>query len=215
MVKARKNIRPQTLWWFVGLFTVLLMGGYWLFRQPEPTTTQDISHLPKLAVGDWVLRMGTVADSRLIRHLSDKGQYSHIGMIVQTQPSIQIIHADTGENNGTSDEVQKVDLSDFISPKMAQYYLIIRPNFINQHQKKMIADALSAQQGKAFLLNPRHKPHRYCTSILQQAINQQTSFHPSWQHINTPVFSGEYLFPDAFLDYENTTIIYQSKKSNQ
>lgn len=198
-------------WRHCFIFLLILFGFLYFFRQPERLPAEGaIDHLPPLEVGDWVLRMGRVADSRLIRHLSEQGQYSHIGMIVQTKPTTLVLHATTGDDEHVPEQVQTTTLRQFISPKMAEYYLIIRPDFINPQQKQQIANDLLAQQGAPFILAARHREYRYCTTILQHAIAQYGDFQPHWQRIDTPFFDGEYLFPDAFVGYPNTHVVYRS-----
>lgn len=111
------------------LFIVLFAtGSITLFMDAKPSPAVrpvDIAHLPPVAVGDWVFRMGTEADSRLIRQLGG-GHYSHIGMIVELHPQIMVLHATNEEGHSTPNQVLLTPLSEFISPDVAMHYALAR-----------------------------------------------------------------------------------------
>ena len=184
------------------------------FRQPEKAfIPADVSHLPALHTGDWVFRMGTETDSRIIRKMGG-GEFSHIGMIVAVQPEVLIVHATTAEPQQTpSDGVLITPLSHFVASDRAEKYAIIRPQFLNDSEKQTIADNLMKKVGKPFVLTEKNKQHLYCTTLIGDEIRViKNDFAPQWQFMDTPIFKGEYLFPKAFVDYPNTQVIYQSER---
>ena len=202
----------------IALLTALVVAGLlccvWFFRQPEtPFEPADLSAVPNLQVGDWVLRMGVETDSRIIRKMGG-GEYSHIGMIVAVNPEIMIVHATTGEPRQTpSDGVLITPLSHFAASDRAEKYAIIRPQFLNETEKQTVADNLMKKVGKPFVLTEKNKPHLYCTTLIADEIQSvYPNFAPSWQYQNTPVFKGEYLFPNAFVGYPNTQMVYVSEQ---
>ena len=185
-----------------------------LFRQPEKAfIPADVSHLPALHTGDWVFRMGTETDSRIIRKMGG-GEFSHIGMIVAVQPEVLIVHATTAEPQQTpSDGVLITPLSHFVARDRAEKYAIIRPQFLNDSEKQIIADNLMKKVGKPFVLTEKNKQHLYCTTLISDEIRViKNDFAPQWQFMDTPIFKGEYLFPKSFVDYPNTQVIYQSER---
>ena len=193
------------------LVVAVLLCCVLFFRQPEKAfIPADVSHLPALQTGDWVLRMGTETDSRIIRKMGG-GEYSHIGMIVAVQPEIVIVHATTDEPQQTpSDGVLITPLSSFVADDRAEKYAIIRPQFLNDGEKQTIADNLIKKVGKPFVLTEKNKPHLYCTTLIANEIRViKNDFAPQWQFVDTPIFKGEYLFPNAFVNYPNTQIIYR------
>ncbi|MDO5686213.1 MAG: YiiX/YebB-like N1pC/P60 family cysteine hydrolase [Neisseria sp.] len=197
---------------FLTLITALLLllgaAVYAMrFAPSPPPRPADLSALPPLAVGDWVLRMGTVADSRMIRHLGG-GDYSHIGMVVTVTPQVMVIHATT-DDGAAHNQVQLSPLSEFFSPDLAQQHAVLRPQFLNAAQKHAIAERLKTRRGEAFVLAAKNRPHLYCTTLLADEIRRSApDFSPRWQTVSAPLFDGEYLFPRAFAEYPHTQIVY-------
>lgn len=175
-----------------------------------PTSTWLMPVLPPLAVGDWVFRSGTAQESYVIQTLS-KSEYSHLGIIVSLEPQTLIVHATTNDDAQRPDQVIISTLNDFIHPALAQHYAIVRPNFINTAQHQAAAQWLIQQVGRPFVLTARDNPHLYCTTLVADAIQQITAdFQPRWQTITAPLFTGEYLFPQAFAEYPDLTWLYRS-----
>ncbi len=198
--------------WKIWLCSALLTIAYAAYALPLNISNipqRDIDHLPQLQVGDWVLRMGTTADSRIIRHVG-KGRFSHLGVVVRTKPELMVIHATTDDGYDKKNQVLLTKLSEFLSPKLAQYYAIVRPNFITAEIKKKIGLALQKRQGEAFVLADKSQANLYCTTLIEQEIKKyKPAFKPQWQQIDVALFEGKYLFPDAFYNYPNVTTIYE------
>lgn len=198
------------------LFATLLAVGsaaFYIHSKPSPAVIPaDISHLPPVAVGDWVFRMGTEADSRLIKQLGG-GNYSHIGMVVQLHPQIRVLHATNEEGRSKQNQVLLTPLSEFISPNVAVRYALARPQFLNATDKQWIAEQLSYKLGQPFVLAKRSESHLYCTTLLYEQIKiRYPAFSPKWQTVTAPLFEGEYLFPEAFVNYPKIDFIYFSDR---
>lgn len=169
----------------------------------------DPASLPPLAVGDWLFRLGTSMDSVLIREAS-RGAYSHVGMVVATRPGVLIVHATTDDDPRHPDQVLLSTLGDFLQPHRAQHFAIARPRFLDEALRTRIAAELRTQLGKPFMLDARDAPHRYCTSLLAEAIGRHLpTFAPIWTRLDLPLFHGDYLLPSAFADYPGLDWIYR------
>ncbi|WP_239326940.1 YiiX/YebB-like N1pC/P60 family cysteine hydrolase [Snodgrassella gandavensis] len=193
------------------LIILILVGGAvtFFYERHRPSQYGKLQNLPSLKIGDWVVRLGTINDSRWISYLG-KSEYSHIGMIVQLHPKILVVHATTDDGESASNQVIVSELDHFLSPELAQKGAIIRPMFLNQQEKQQIAAFVLNQRGKPFILNSKDEPHLYCTTLLSDSIAQfHPSFKPKWNYISVPFFKGEYLFPQAFVDYPDIKVIYQ------
>ena len=189
----------------VGLFMLLYIAPVPAVRPVFQTAT-----LPPLAVGDWVFRAGTSAESQFIQTLS-KSEFSHIGMVVSLQPEPLIVHATTDDDPQRSDQVLASTLSEFIAPQFAHSFAIARPRFVTEQENQRAAQRVLQQLQQPFVLAERSSEHLYCTTLLADAL-QHTAipFQPAWQQVNAPFFSGEYLFPSAFADYPEIDWLYHS-----
>ena len=152
-----------------------------------------------LQAGDWIFRSGTSADSRLIKSLS-QSRFSHIGIVVQTQPQVLIAHATTDDEPSQPNQVLISTLAAFAAAEKADAVAVARPRFLTAEQRAASARYAAARKGQAFALAAREKNPFYCTTLLLDAIwKQAPAFAPQWQYLDVPVFRGEYLFPQAFL----------------
>lgn len=168
-----------------------------------------LEYTSKLKIGDWIFRKGTQTDSLIVRHIS-KGDYSHIGMIIAVVPEIKIIHATTNDDPNHPNQVIISNLSQFITPELAEKFAIARPNFLTIPQQQKIVDYLLTKQGATFILAPQQNEHLYCTTLLLDAISQyQTDFKLVWEYVNFPFMSGYYLFPTAFANHNDIQWIYR------
>lgn len=152
-----------------------------------------------LAPGDWVFRGGTSSDSRWIRALSDSA-FSHVGIVVQTQPHILIAHATTDDDPANRDRVILSHWEAFASAALADRLAVARPRFMNADQRKASAGHVAARVGERFSLTDRASAPLYCTTLLVDAVQTQTDFNPGWQQLDLPVLGGEYLFPKALAE---------------
>lgn len=156
----------------------------------------------QVQVGDWVFRSGVSADSQLIKSLS-QSRFSHVGMVVQTQPQIWIAHATTDDDPAWPNQVLLTPLTEFAAVERADAVAIARPRFLSAEQRAATARHVAARRGQAFVMVAREKSPFYCTTLLLDAVQQQNpSFQPKWRHLDVPVFRGNYLFPEEFLLFD-------------
>ncbi len=154
----------------------------------------------QLQVGDWIFRSGHHADSLLIKRLSHS-DFSHVGIMVQTQPTVQIAHATTDDNANLPDQVLLTPLHEFLSPKMADAVAVARPRFLSPAQRAQTAQYAQQQIGKKFVLSARGEQPFYCTLLITEAVAQQNvRFEPRWQYVDVAVFRGDYLFPQGLME---------------
>lgn len=187
-----------------------LCAAVYIAQVPAARPALPLAELPALAVGDWVLRSGTSTESQLIQTLSNS-EFSHIGMVVSLQPEPVIVHATTDDEPQRANQVLSTQLSDFIDPKLAHNFAIVRPRFLSAQDNQLAAQQLLQHVGQPFVLAARDSEHRYCTTLLVDALQHAgIAFQPQWQQINAPLLSGEYLFPSAFANYPDIEWLYHS-----
>lgn len=181
----------------------------WLPKAEPVVTGPDLSQLPALQAGDWLFRLGHSADSRLVQQMGG-GDYSHIGMVVATEPRVLVVHATTDDDPQRLNQVLISTLEDFLQPALARHFAIARPGFMSVHQKQAAAHALVEAIGAPFVLEVRSQPHRYCTTLLAEAIKaQDPAFEPVWTRLDNPFYRGDLLFPRAFADYPGVEWLYR------
>lgn len=153
-----------------------------------------------LQAGDWIFRSGTGGDSALIRRLSG-GAYSHVGLVVQTEPTVWIVHATTDDDAQQANRVLRTSLADFLSPARADAVAVGRPRFLTSTQRQQTAQYAQRQIGREFVLASREQGGFYCTLLLTEAAAAQGVLVPAdWQYVDLAVFRGEYLFPQGLLN---------------
>ncbi len=178
--------------------------------------SQSSLHLPEgieVERGDWIFREGTSRDSHLIQYLS-KGRFSHIGMIVEVEPTILIAHATTDDDPNLPNQVLLTPLDDFLSEDKAKSFAVARPRFLDKQQRLNAAVYAYQKIGTPFILDDQDQPNFYCTTLILDAVLTQTkTFSPQWQYLDLAIFRGNYLFPESFTK-ENIEWIYQSKSDD-
>lgn len=194
---------------------LLLVGDHSQTRSTPSIAPSSFSSstLPALAVGDWVFRNGTAAESYIIQNLS-QGEFSHVGVVISLTPEPLIIHATTDDNPAYLNQVIVTSLADFISPTFSKHFAIARLSNISAVQQQAISAWLLKQLGKPFVLAARQEPHLYCTTLILEAFEQaQVNFQPKWQQINAPLLAGEYLFPHALAELPTLNWLFHSLES--
>ncbi len=195
----------------LGVFFVCLF----VLRQDSLPVAAPVYLPPHIDVqaGDWILRSGTAAESRIIGHLS-QSSFSHIGMIVATAPDILVAHATTDDDADHPDQVLLSPIASFLAADKAEAFALVRPRFLNSGQRAQTARYAFKQVGKPFVLDRKSEPHFYCTTLILDAVRTEyPAFQPRWQYLDTVVLKGYYLFPQAFLQ-EDVEWLYDSRSDS-
>lgn len=160
-----------------------------------------------LAIGDIVLRTGSNMDSLAIQKLG-KVQYSHIGIITQTDPEIIVVHSTTDDDPNHTNQVITTPFEVFTSPKFARNFLIIRPSFLTLNEKLSLAKNIHSKLGAPYILKSREEDNLYCTTLIEQPLLQlRPNIQLEWHNIDFGPFKGSYLFPDTFMNIEGMEIL--------
>lgn len=204
-------INQKTFWASILLLALFFVLFYYFNffnvdsskNQIQTLHIQQLRNLPKLETLDIILRTGIDYDSRIIQQIS-KSRFSHIGMIIQTNP-ISIIHA------SSSDTQNKVAISSFDYFLQHSKGIAIKRYVLNQHQKEKIQAFLKKQIGKDFSFHPQNP--LYCTTLIQNAFdegfNQENYLNLKKQKIDLPIFGGDFLMPEAFYQDSKSQLIFE------
>ena len=147
----------------------------------------------------------TPADSALIAQMSHS-IYSHVGMVAQVDPEITVIHATTEDDLGAPHAgVVEVPLRAFVHESTA--IAIVRFDLTPKEQK-LIQDFLCSKLGQDFHLDATAE-RNYCSTIVADALSQHLQLHLQPIYLEIPLLSGDYLFPQAFIDEPHGKLIYR------
>ncbi|PJK03444.1 hypothetical protein CO612_09080 [Lysobacteraceae bacterium NML71-0210] len=208
--------RSARYWLALMLATALLVVLGWGYRSQQ--LSRPAPALPPaqwLEVGDWVFRSGTSQESLLIRQLSHS-RYSHIGMVVETSPEVWVVHATTDDDPARPDQVLLSTLTEFAAAEHAEAIAVARPRFLSREQRIQTALHMRQRVGERFVLAARNKPHRYCTTLLRDAIRtQQADFELPWYRLDIALFEGEYLMPQRFAEADIQWVFVADTPSRQ
>ncbi len=209
---------------FAALLVAFVGAVFWHFDKKQGLKMSHLVGLPKLKVLDIVLRAGIDLDSLLISQISGS-PYSHIGVVISTQP-LQILHA------SSSDTQNRVAVSEFdyflahakgIAVKRYRYFAEFEgfesanlqgfsrndktKNAKNSSVERVVA-YLKSQIGKEFRLFSENDK-LYCTTLIESALKQAFEPNLAYEKLDLSLLSGEYLFPKAFYDSNQSVLIYE------
>lgn len=194
---------------------ICFMGVFWFFSAKN--TNQDLTEYeadlektvgPQIQLGDWVLREGTGYESQLIKQLSGS-HYSHIGVVSQVKPTIQIIHATTDDDPKHPNQVIVSSLTEFTQSKWARSWAIYRNTSLSPQQINESLHSLHQSVGQHFVIDVKENNPTYCTTIIYDSLPTSVQSQLFWQQVSLTVLKGEILFPNAFTELQDTKLIYR------
>lgn len=209
-------MESQSLIYFFKKCKLLLVACIFLFLQSSSVVDDiyfynETNIRNQIKLGDFIVRQGTAYESEIIKKLSDS-KYSHIGLIVQINPQILIIHATTDDKSDKPNQVILSTLSEFINPKLAHGWAIYRNDKLTNQEIDFMVKNTKRRLGEPFYLAAKNESKQgvYCTTLIANylpiAIYQQLQ----WQIIDVPSLHGEILYPKALIDEAiGSRLIYQ------
>lgn len=165
--------------------------------------------MPALETGDVILRQGLGIDSAIIARLTDS-EFSHVGIVAETEPEIKIIHATTDDHAREPDQVIASPVAEFISNARA---LAVKRYKLNPEQKERLRTYLKEQLGHSFVLRPGEGSDTlYCSTLVKHALQQggvpSSAEELALQYIDFAAVEGWYLFPESFLQDRRSTLLF-------
>ena len=116
------------------------------------------------------------------------------------------IHATTEDDLGAPHAgVVEVPLRAFVHESTA--IAIVRFDLTPKEQK-LIQDFLCSKLGQDFHLDATAE-RNYCSTIVADALSQHLQLHLQPIYLEIPLLSGDYLFPQAFIDEPHGKLIYR------
>ena len=210
---SRMRLKQALL--FLMAVLICFMGVFWFFSAKN--TNQDLTGYeaylekavgPKIQLGDWVLREGTGYESQLIKQLSGS-HYSHIGVVSQVKPTVQIIHATTDDDPEHPNQVIVSSLAEFTQTKWANSWAIYRNTSLTPKQINESLHSLHQSLGQHFVIDVKENNPKYCPTILYDSLPISMQSQLLWKQVSLTVMKGEILFPNAFIELKDTKLIYR------
>ena len=173
---------------------------------PPLTLSQRLlDNIPKLEVGDVIFRKGTGMESFVIEKLSNH-RYTHIGLVISTQPII-ILHASADDNPKKPNRVILSSFDEFLSH--AQNIAIKRYPLSEKMRETILLEA-PLWLDREFILSTDSNA-LYCTTLLESILSPHITLNAQYEEIDFPAFQGKYLFPKAFYEDLESTLVYESQ----
>ncbi len=193
-----------------GIIGVIALGVLvWCFMHrdvpPHTLTLQDIADMPTLKVGDMIFRQGVGVESEIIQKIS-ASPYSHIGLVIQTDPII-ILHATTTDDPHKPNQTITSSLESFVAH--ARRIAIKRLELPSRAYTEIATQARDEYVGRAFVLNDSPEAF-YCTSLIEEILGRYLTFELRPLSVQAPIVGGTYLFPQAFFENTQSQLVYQS-----
>lgn len=192
---------------FTSLLTTFLLYAPHLLHEPleKGLNINELSNLPKLKVGDIILRQGIGYDSIIISEFSGS-IYTHIGIIVSTNP-IMILHASTNDDKKRLNQVIVSTLESFLSHAK---HIAIKRFYLTDMQREQISLDSYKWIGKPFVLDLDSNA-LYCSLLVLYVLSPYIKFSLPYTTLDIGLFKGNYLFPKAFYDDKHSYLIYKYK----
>ncbi len=160
----------------------------------------------KLRTGDVVLRRGSGLTSRTVMALDEKGEYSHVGIVVDSAGVKMVVHAvpDEPDYEGDPDRVKMDTPEQFFSSVYAQMGEVCRPK-----------DSLTARKAAAAALDVYHRHtlfdhayddadtlRMYCTELVVHAYHRAgvELVGSKRHHVDIPFLKMDCMFPSDVLE---------------
>ena len=203
----------------IGSFAVALLLVATTFGSCLDNPNKDVSCIMPanctLHIGDVVLRRGSGLTSRTVLALDEKGEYSHVGIVVDSAGVKMVVHAvpDEPDYEGDPDRVKMDTPEQFFSSVYAQTGEVCR------HK-----DSLAARKAAAAALDVYHRhtlfdhayddndtTRMYCTELVVHAYHRAgvelvgTERH----HVDIPFLKMDCMFPSDVLESEQLESKYK------
>lgn len=193
------------------ILAVMVLCGCSNAKPPYCIMPEDCA----LHTGDVVFRRGSGLTSRTVIALDEKGEYSHVGIVVDSAGVKMVVHAvpDEPDFEGDPDRVKMDTPAQFFSSVYAQLGEVCRPT-----------DSLVAQQAAMEALKVYHRhtlfdhgyddsdtTRMYCTELVVHAFRKAgvelvgTEKH----YVDIPMLKVECLFPSDILSSDFLKSIYK------
>ncbi|MGN0902593.1 MAG: hypothetical protein ACI4M9_04835, partial [Succinivibrio sp.] len=106
-------------------------------------------------------------------------------------------------------QVITVPLSDFFADNLAKHGLVLRFKSASDEFLDSIVEGVLSHTGESYIVDTVQSPHLYCTTLIYDEIKKiKPEFDLTFQTLHLPMFNGDYLFPQAFIDSDEFETVF-------
>lgn len=195
----------------ITIFTIIISMGMVQCNTQEKKQAPQIP-FDKIRQGDIAFRRGEGFISEVVVYNDANGMYSHIGVIVEHDDSLKVVHAVPGEPDfkGDFDRVKLEPIESFFSPSRALRGEIMRISLTDSMRCIINNIALEKAHQKIKFdhdYNVNDTTKLYCTELVQLLFSHANIdlAEDRSTAINIPGMSGNYIMPSDI--YRNKKLI--------
>jgi len=157
---------------FVVTLLILFVGFGTTYKSVSNEYVVDMD-FDMLSSGDLIFVRGNTMRGTIVRFFEKNNEYSHVGIIIKKDNSVQVIHASPG--NDEAHLIRKVSLAEFIADKKITDFAVYRVSDDRQLLKKAISYAEECVRSRvpfddAFSM--KSEDSLYCTELVWRAYTQ-------------------------------------------
>ncbi len=155
----------------------------------------------RLQAGDVVFRRGGGLESHAVLLMDSEGEYSHVGIVVDTMGRKMIVHAVPGEPDfeGDVDRVKLDSVEKFFSPLYAVTGAVVRPTDNRCGQKAAMKALELFRRGVLFDddYDMSDTTKFYCTELVLWVFERSGMklLHTSPNHVELPMLKADVYYP--------------------
>lgn len=198
-------------------YAIVIIISMTMFQCSYKANNESSPQIPIeiLQAGDIAFRRGESIASEIVLHNDINGKYSHVGLVVETDSGLMIVHSVPGEisTNEISDIIQIEHIDKYFARNVSVRGEIMRMNLDSAKRKTLNFLALKKVQEKVpfdhnYDLSDTTK--LYCTELLQ-LLFKNIGIDIAQKRIttiNVPGLNNKYIMPSDIYSNNNLKTIF-------
>ena len=206
------NIARHTLYTIAIILSMMTMIQCSGVEQPKSSPQIPIE---KLQAGDIAFRRGESIASEVVIYNDIDGRYSHVGIVVETDSGLMIVHSVPGETTTQEnvDIIQLEHINQYFAPKVSVRGEIMRMDLDSAQRNLLSKSALKKVSEKVPFdhnYDLADTTKLYCTELIQLLYKNigidlaEGRITP----INVPGLSNDYIMPSDIYKNKNLKTIF-------
>ena len=213
-----RSLKIKPIMYVINVIGFIILSILPLLTLISCTQNNTAPIIPKniLQQGDIVFRRGEGIISEIVIRSDVNGMYSHIGVIVEHNGSLKVVHAVPGEPDHEKDfdRVKLEPIDQFFSPYRSARGEVKRIELTDSQSNIIRQVAMSKVNDKIKFdhdYNLNDTTELYCTELVQLVFSHVgiNLSENRTTKINVPGMSGDYIMPSDIYENEKLISIYK------